>query len=86
MSGTTIKVGKIVTALVWVLVVMGFMERLPYEWNQLVALLGLFMLIGHTIEIVILRALWGQSIRNPPWDYLNVIVFGFFYIEQIRKK
>ena len=94
MHPTVIMIGKLFTALFWLVVAATFVPSsataatnlIPAQWHALLWGLAGLIALAHLFEVGLYRAKWFNAQRNFALDVVLISVFGFFHIAEIRNE
>lgn len=74
--------GKFLTLLFWLVVVVNLLNPLIHPFNLLVKLAGNLLLLTHLLELILFnRSLKGRAHRRR--DRLQILLFGVFHLQTI---
>ena len=75
--------GKVLTLLVWVVVVINVFSPLINPFDLLINLAGSLLLLTHVLELLLFNGSLKQ--RPRPWrDRLNILLVGIFHLQTLR--
>ncbi|ARN75191.1 DUF1145 domain-containing protein [Oceanicoccus sagamiensis] len=79
MNSQVILIGKLVTSVMWVLIVVAVIQPAVIPFATILQWVGGILLVAHCIEIVVYRRL-----MRGVGDYLGVLLFGVLQLKSIR--
>ena len=75
--------GKVLTLLFWVVVVINVFSPLINPFDLLINLAGSLLLLTHVLELLLFHGSLKQ--RPHPWrDRLNILLVGIFHLQTLR--
>ncbi len=75
-----ILIGKVVTLLFWVAVLVSLFSVFPESVETILGWAGAGILLVHFVEVALFTRRFGAQLIEPKFDKLMVLVFGIFHV------
>lgn len=79
MSSRTIKIGKVIVSIVWLLIMASVITPTQVPFSGVFQGGGIFLVVAHSVEVMMYKRL-----MRGPEDYLGTMLFGLLQLRSIK--